>query len=71
MNGATQFVVVDARELLWPCREAAAELFYRHGYQATSIRQIAAEIGVLSGSLYAHIESKERLLRRHRRGDRR
>lgn len=41
---------------------AAAELFGRQSYPATSIRDIANAVGVLPGSLYAHIESKEALL---------
>jgi AcrR family transcriptional regulator len=42
--------------------EAAAELFGNHGYHATTIRQVADATGILSGSLYAHIRSKEDLL---------
>ncbi|MDQ3991171.1 MAG: TetR/AcrR family transcriptional regulator [Actinomycetota bacterium] len=42
--------------------EAAASLFGDRGYHATSIRDIAEESGMLSGSLYAHIRSKEDLL---------
>lgn len=42
--------------------EAAAELFSRRGYHGTSIRDIAAATGILPGSLYAHIRSKEDLL---------
>jgi AcrR family transcriptional regulator len=41
---------------------AAAELFSRRGYHGTSIRDIAAATGILPGSLYAHIRSKEDLL---------
>lgn len=41
---------------------AAGELFARKGYHATSIREIAQASGILSGSLYAHIRSKEDLL---------
>src|SRR5205823_5180006 len=32
------------------------------GYHATTIRQVADATGILSGSLYAHIKSKEDLL---------
>jgi len=42
--------------------EAAAELFSSRGYHGTSIRDIAAATGILPGSLYAHIRSKEDLL---------
>jgi AcrR family transcriptional regulator len=40
----------------------ATELFGEKSYPATSMRDIANAVGVLSGSLYAHIESKEALL---------
>ena len=41
--------------------EAAAQLFAERGYKATSIRQIADAAGMMAGSLYYHIESKESL----------
>ncbi|MBX6353276.1 MAG: TetR family transcriptional regulator [Thermoflavifilum sp.] len=41
---------------------AARHLFSRKGYHGTTIREIADEAGLLSGSLYAHIQSKEDLL---------
>lgn len=41
---------------------AAKELFHTKGYHATSVRDIADSLGILSGSLYAHINSKEDLL---------
>ncbi len=40
---------------------AAARLFADKGFRATTVRDIAEEAGVLSGSLYAHIETKEDL----------
>ena len=43
--------------------DAAARLFARHGYAATSMRDIAVEIKMLPGSLYYHFPSKEDLLR--------
>ena len=42
--------------------EAAVSLFSRKGYHSTTVRDIATESGMLSGSLYAHMESKEDLL---------
>lgn len=41
---------------------AAVDLFYRQGYNATSLRQIADEVGLQVGSLYNHMSSKEQLL---------
>jgi len=41
---------------------AAVTLFSRKGYHGTTVRDIALESGMLSGSLYAHFESKEDLL---------
>jgi AcrR family transcriptional regulator len=41
---------------------AAVELFFEHGYEATTLRQIAAQVGIQVGSLYNHISSKEELL---------
>jgi TetR/AcrR family transcriptional regulator, cholesterol catabolism regulator len=42
--------------------EAAEMLFSERGYHGTTMRDIAAETGILPGSLYAHIESKEDVL---------
>ncbi len=48
---------------------AAAELFERSGYSATTMAQIGQAVGVLPGSLYHHFDSKEaiaiRLLERY------
>lgn len=42
--------------------EAATGLFSESGYTGTTIRDIAKVVGVLPGSLYAHIDNKEALL---------
>jgi TetR/AcrR family transcriptional regulator, cholesterol catabolism regulator len=41
---------------------AAARLFSARGYHGTSMQDLADELGLLRGSLYAHIGSKEDLL---------
>jgi AcrR family transcriptional regulator len=45
-----------------PILEAATDLFSESGYTGTTIRDIATVVGVLPGSLYAHIANKETLL---------
>jgi AcrR family transcriptional regulator len=40
----------------------ACRLFSQKGYHGTTIRDISEACGILSGSLYAHINSKEDLL---------
>jgi TetR/AcrR family transcriptional regulator, cholesterol catabolism regulator len=40
----------------------ATEVFWRSGYPASTIQQVADAMGVLKGSLYYYIESKEDLL---------
>lgn len=42
--------------------DVAARLFARHGYAATSVRDIALGVDMLSGSVYYHFSSKEELL---------
>ena len=41
---------------------AAGRLFAERGYHGTSMRDLAAELGLLGSSLYSHISSKEDLL---------
>jgi TetR/AcrR family transcriptional regulator, cholesterol catabolism regulator len=52
-------VVAGPREAIL---DAAMHLFGKQGYTGTSMRDIATAVGVLPGSLYAHIASKEALL---------
>lgn len=56
-------------EEIW---DTAERLFSQYGYHATTMRHIASELGLEGGSLYAHIESKEEILRAviRRAGDR-
>lgn len=42
--------------------EAGLQLIYRHGYEAMSLRDLAAAVGIQQGSLYNHIDTKQSLL---------
>jgi AcrR family transcriptional regulator len=42
--------------------DAAMRLFMRHGYQATSVRQIAEEVGCTEAALYYHFKDGKRAL---------
>ena len=43
-------------------REAAVNLIARYGYEAMSMRQLAAEVGVQAAALYRYFPTKEDLL---------
>ena len=53
---ATQFELRESAVL-----DAAGRLLARVGYEAMSMDEIAAEVGIAKGSLYRHFPSKERL----------
>lgn len=42
--------------------EASLELFSTQGYEATSVSQIAARVGIRKASLYSHFASKQEIL---------
>ncbi|WP_436891274.1 TetR/AcrR family transcriptional regulator [Nocardiopsis dassonvillei] len=44
-------------------QEVALDLFGRHGYEKTSLREIAERLGITKAALYYHFRSKEDLLR--------
>lgn len=44
-------------------QQVALELFTRRGYETTSMREIAEELGIQKASLYHHFSSKEAILR--------
>jgi AcrR family transcriptional regulator len=49
----------DTRDAI---RAVALELFSRHGYQKTSLREIAERLGITKAALYYHYQSKQALL---------
>ena len=42
--------------------DAAALVFYEHGYMNATVENVAEELGILKGSLYHYIDSKEDVL---------
>lgn len=48
----------EARDIRGAILDAALTLFAKHGYDATSIRQIADAVGVTNPALYVHFDSK-------------
>jgi len=52
----------ETRDRLAEILDAAAELFYKQGYHATTVQDVADQVGMLKGSLYYYIKSKEDLL---------
>jgi TetR/AcrR family transcriptional regulator, cholesterol catabolism regulator len=48
----------NTRELIY---DAALQLFATHGYRRTTLRQIAAAVGIEAASIYSHTESKQQL----------
>lgn len=59
-KGPRSEVVSERRTLIL---SIAARLFALRGYSATTVRDIADEAGILSGSLYHHFASKEAIIR--------
>jgi AcrR family transcriptional regulator len=43
-------------------KKAAARLFRKRGFKATSMRDIAEAVGIKAASIYNHINSKQELL---------
>ncbi|MEU8145027.1 helix-turn-helix domain-containing protein [Nonomuraea sp. NPDC048901] len=43
-------------------QEAALTLFTEHGYDATSMREIAEQLGITKAALYYHFDSKEAVI---------
>jgi len=57
-NGARPGVKKREAEVI----EAAITIFHERGYSETSVEEIASALGILKGSLYYYIDSKEDLL---------
>ena len=53
----------DGAETRALVRRTALRLFTEQGYEATSLRQIADELGINKASLYYYFDSKEAILR--------
>jgi TetR/AcrR family transcriptional regulator, cholesterol catabolism regulator len=53
---------IDGSALQCKIAEAAVELLYAHGAQATTVRDITAACGMTPGALYNHFDSKDHLL---------
>jgi len=49
---------VDREDILW----AAAEVLHRKGYEATTMKDIAAQVNLTAASLYHHFKNKDFLL---------
>jgi|TARA_R100000322_G_scaffold157868_2_gene117980 AcrR family transcriptional regulator len=52
----------SGKKTLAAIREAGLDLVHEHGFEAMSLRQLAARVGLQPGSLYNHIETKQDLL---------
>lgn len=58
MNKSKKMALTKEQEII----TIAAHLFKEKGYRATTLEDIAAAVGMLKGSLYYYIQSKEELL---------
>lgn len=54
----TEVSIVPRERIL----HAAARLFRKRGYNGTTVRDIAEEVGILSGSLFYHFKTKQEML---------
>jgi AcrR family transcriptional regulator len=61
-SGESRQSATDGRARRTVILDAALKMFYENGYSATTMQQIADEVGILKGSLYHHISGKEELL---------
>jgi AcrR family transcriptional regulator len=61
-NGRADRLVKDGTVPRERILQAAARLFRTRGYKRTTVRDIADEVGILSGSLFHHFRTKEEML---------
>ncbi len=54
---------LSARETKERIIDAAERLFYKFGFETTSVKEVAAEAGVTTGALYYHFKNKGDLVR--------
>ncbi len=50
--------MLNTKEKILKC---STKLFCEHGYRATSVRKIAAEVGIKQSALYNHFKNKEEI----------
>jgi len=62
LHDVKEDTVAEPRDRREQILASAATLFAARGVAATTVRQIADEVGILSGSLYHHFESKEAMV---------
>jgi TetR/AcrR family transcriptional regulator, cholesterol catabolism regulator len=62
LKTASEGIVTETENRRASILRASAELFARQGVASTTVRQIAAEVGVLSGSLFHHFPSKDAIV---------
>ena len=54
--------LVDLSSARGRLQRAAASLFTEKGYSQTTVRDIAAKVGIQSGSIFHHFKNKEQIL---------
>ncbi|OED44412.1 TetR family transcriptional regulator [Endozoicomonas sp. (ex Bugula neritina AB1)] len=58
-----QGTIVDPESAKGRLLKCAAKLFRTNGFERTTVRELAKEVGILSGSLFHHYPSKQEILR--------
>lgn len=58
-----QGTIVDPKSAKGRLLKAAARLFRDKGFERTTVRELAKEVGIQSGSLFHHYSSKQEILR--------